>query len=346
MLSDHIDEREKAKVALAYRSVKANMTTEHLADVNKEMAKLEGTFGDRALSLAMDQTSKSSWDASVTPHVDQLPFGMVGQGQQAAVKIALAVSRRADDARVIMIEEPENHQSHTHLNQLLKRIIDLSGSDQQIFVTTHSSFVLNRLGLDNLLFINEGIVSRMGQLPKDTVEYFQKLSGYDTLRMVLATKVVLVEGPSDEILFERFYKDGHNGKRPVEDGIDVISMHGLATRRSLEFARALGKRCAVLRDNDGKDPSDLTSGLSDLISDERQIFIGAVEAGATLEPQLCAVNDDATLRQILGLTDRADTQKWMTNNKTESAFRIATSQESITPPAYFTEAIEFIDGGQ
>jgi putative ATP-dependent endonuclease of OLD family len=291
----------------------------------------------------MDQSARSSWDASVVPHVADVPFAMAGQGQQASVKIALAMGHKASAARVVMVEEPENHLSHTSLNKLLWRIEQLVSQDQQLFVTTHSSYVLNRLGLDSLLFISSGKAASFTDISTETVGYFKKLPGYDTLRMVLADLFVLVEGPSDEILFEHFYKTAKS-KRPIEDGIDVISMRGLALRRCLELAKALGKSCAVLRDNDGMEPAEILDGLTGLIdSPSRRVFIGDVADGPTLEPQVLTANpDDALMRRMLGVTAKASLVTWMTNNKTEAALRIAETSESVNPPSYFTKAIEFI----
>jgi len=161
--------------------------------------------------------------------------------------------------------------------------------------------------------------------------------------MVLADKFVLVEGPSDEILFERFYRD-KNGRRPIDAGIDVISMRGLALRRCLELAQALGKGCAALRDNDGTEPVDHLLEIKDLLSETRKAFIGEVVRGATLEPQVVCANDEAKLRRILKIQPRAILATWMKNNKTEAALRLAESTEALAAPDYFTAAIEFVDG--
>ncbi|MCZ4327905.1 ATP-dependent nuclease [Brachybacterium paraconglomeratum] len=347
ILSDHLKPEDKAQVSLAFRQVKEEMTDQHLKSVNEDMKRLEGALDDRNISLAMDQSSRTSWDASVTPHVADLPFAMAGQGQQAAIKIALAMSRSADKARVAMIEEPENHLSHTSLNVLVKRIEDLAGDEQQLFITTHSSFLLNRLGLNGLQLVSNGAVSTFNQITQDTVRYFQKLPGYDTLRMVLADRFVLVEGPSDEILFERFYKDT-TGHLPMQDGIDVFSMRGLSLARCLELAKVTGKRCAVLRDNDGKSPDDLIADLGDLIDgNDRAAFIGDPALGHTLEPQIVKANpDEALLRRAVQPPQSSDVTKWMSSdkNKTEAALRIADAAETLTPPLYFTQAIEFIRG--
>jgi len=343
ILSDHLAPDEKAAVSLAFRTVKEQMTATHLKSVNDKMAKLEGALDDKPISLGMDQSARGSWDTSVVPHVAEVPFAMAGQGQQATIKIALAMSQRASAARVVMVEEPENHLSHTSLNILLSRIEALAGEAQQLFITTHSSFVMNRLGIDGLKLISAGRAGSFKELSKETVEYFKKLPGYDTLRMVLADRFVLVEGPSDEILFERFYRDAH-GCRPIDHGVDVISMRGLSLKRCLEMAKALGKRCAALRDNDDNDPSELIAELGDLVDDTtRKVFIGATSMGTTLEPQVVKANpDDALMRRVLGVTDRADLATWMTNDKTGAALRIAEATERLTAPTYFKEAIEFI----
>jgi len=321
------------------------MGQEHLTGINDRIESSESTLNQAPLSLAMDQSARGSWDASVVPHVGGVPFGMAGQGQQAVVKTLLAMSRQAAAARVVMIEEPDNHLSHTSLNWLLDRIESLATDEQQLFVTTHSSFVLNRLGLNGLgLVTSTGVVS-FADLPSDTIRFMQRQPGFDTLRMVTADKVVLVEGPSDEIMFERFYKDANGGVRPIENGIDVIAMRGLTITHGLRLASFLGKRCAVLRDNDGTDPDDIISDLEDsLVDAERQVFIGSVPCGSTLEPQIIKANSEDTIRRILGTRSDATLLTWMTNNKTEAAMRLAESSERIVPPPYFTAAIGFIDG--
>jgi len=273
-----------------------------------------------------------------------VPFAMAGQGQQATVKISLAMSRQSARANFVMVEEPENHLSHTSLTTLLSRMASLAGEQQQLFITTHSSFVLNRLGLDSLLLVGPEGAWRIPDLDPDTVTYFKKLPGYDTLRMGLASKVVLVEGPSDEIIFERVFKDRFS-KRPMECGIDVLSMRGLALGRCLELCAALDKKVAALRDNDGTEPSELRSSVESWLSNgRRELFVGEVAHGRTLEPQLIYFNHEAQLRNILQLTPQADLLTWMTREKTEAALRIAESSVSLVPPEYMRLAAEFIHG--
>lgn len=345
MLGDFVEPKERAAISVAHRSARHNISMTTLTDVNKRIA-AEGTkLHDKDLGLQMDQSAGATWESSVVPHVGDIPFALAGQGQQAAIKVALAMNRSADTTAFVLIEEPENHLSHTSLTRLIARIEALAG-ERQVFITTHSSYVLNRLGLDKLRLLHAGKPTSFSAISPGTVRYFKRLSGFDTLRIVLAEKLVLVEGPSDEMVFERAFRDKH-AKAPIEAGIDVLSMAGVSLARALELAAALGRRAAGIRDNDGKPASHWEAKVAEhLQTGIRELFIGDPADGKTLEPQLAHVNDDATLRTALGLGNTDDdkaTVDWMTENKTEGSLLLAESDTSVTFPDYLQKAIEFVE---
>ncbi|OWW18064.1 ATP-dependent nuclease [Noviherbaspirillum denitrificans] len=344
ILGSQLEHHERANISRQYRDYKAVLSDTAFKSVNERIGKLHSTLHEQPISLAMDQTTRTSWEESVAPHVDGVPFAMAGQGQQSAIKIALAMNKHAGRAKFVMIEEPENHLSHTSLTRLLHRMETLTSDDQQLFITTHSSSVLNRLGLEALQFLGPTAPVKLNELDPETVRYFKKLPGFDTLRIVLADRIVLVEGPSDEIVFERVFKDLH-GKRPMECGIDVLSMRGLSLGRGLELCERLGKKVAALRDNDGIESEELRKPLAQWLKPgSREVFIGEVAHGRTLEPQMIHHCGEAQLRTILGITDKADVGTWMSREKTEAALRIASSSEQFTPPAYMLQAAQFIHG--
>ncbi len=99
--------------------------------------------------------SRYTWDGSLITQLDKIPFDFIGKGEQAIIKTDLALSnKRSEASSIILIEEPECHISHTRLNQLLKSIKE-NYEDKQIIISTHSSFVSNKLGLDNLILLNQ-----------------------------------------------------------------------------------------------------------------------------------------------------------------------------------------------
>lgn len=343
MLGDFVEPKERAAVSVAHRSARHAITETALASVNARIAAQGTKLHDKNLGLQMDQSAGASWETSIVPHVGDVPFALSGQGQQAAIKVALAMNRSATATSYVLIEEPENHLSHTSLTRLIARIEKLAG-DRQVFITTHSPYVLNRLGLDKLRLLHAGSSTSFAAISKETVRYFKRLSGFDTLRIVLASKLVLVEGPSDEMLFERAFLDKH-GITPSSAGIDVMSMSGVALARALELSAALGRRVAAIRDNDGKPAAHWEGKVADhLEPGKRQLFIGDPSLGRTLEPQLLHVNAETVLRSVFDIQDEGKTTaEWMADHKTEGALLLSESSSVVTYPEYLMRAIEFVE---
>ena len=105
-------------------------------------------------------------------------------------------------------------------------VIEKAASGRQIIASTHSSFVANKLGLENLILLSGDNCCSMQSLKKETFEFFKKVAGYDTLRLILCKKSILVEGDSDELVVQRAYMDTHEGRLPIQDGIDVMTVGG------------------------------------------------------------------------------------------------------------------------
>jgi putative ATP-dependent endonuclease of OLD family len=339
MLSDNLDGKERAKVSVEHRKSKQHFTDNVLQPINQRIAEQSSKLHDLPIGLQMDQSSRSSWETDIVPQVGTIPFAMSGQGRQASIKVALAMSRSTATCRFVLVEEPENHLSYGSLHKLVDRIATLAQPDQQLFVTTHSSFVLNRLGLDRLLLLHGGTATKLTELTSDTVNYFRKLAGYDTLRLVLAHKLALVEGPADCIVLERAYRDVTQ-RTPTADGVDIVTMGGLTFKRAFELCACLGRPAVGLQDNDGRSVEDVRSEVADFLEEGRRIHLVSDSAsGRTLEPQIVRANSDSLLRSVLGRTNKADLETWMTNNKTEAALLIFDASESITFPDYINEAV-------
>lgn len=341
LLEERLDKRTRTSLSLEHRKMRSRLGSEFLTGINATLAEeSEGTLGP-AIGVQVDQSRAASWESTLVPQLDLVPFGLSGQGEQAIAKTVLAMSNTASRSNYVLVEEPENHLSHTRLRILLRLIEDLANG-RQVFVTTHSSYVLNRLGLDQLALLSGGNIHRLTDLDHTTSQYFRKLSGFDTLRILLADCMVLVEGPSDEILFNRFFRD-QCGSEPLDLGIDVMAINGTSFRRGFELAMLLGKRIVAIRDNDGKNIQAIQDSLSDYLKPgERDLFIGDKEGGKTLEPQMLHANGESALRKILQLSEDKNIRKWMKRHKTESALALAETNESLNPPTYIAQAIEAI----
>lgn len=342
IISEQLEPAERVELSRAYRSMREHFSgNDSIEAIN---AKLEGSqheVSDKKLSLSIDISQRTSWETSLVPHLDDLPFQYVGSGGQSILKILLALNQAADSSHVILCEEPENHQSPGSLNVLVRKVAERC-QGKQVLVTTHSSFVLNKLGLDKLVLLTPSGGLRLTDLPPDTLEYFKKLSGYDTLRIVLAERVILVEGPSDELIVQRAYRDAHGGKMPLEDNVDVINVRGLSFKRFLDIAKPLKTRVDVVTDNDGKDPAEVLAGYADYVdADHISVHVGSGEGGPSLEPQLLHANGREALNGLLGraASDDPTLQAWMTDNKTTCALTLFEAEHDVNIPSYIQDAV-------
>lgn len=341
IISNSLEEKERVELARAYRSLREEFAgKDAIEEINTKLDASHDDVSDKKFSLSIDVSSKTAWESSLVPHLDDFPIQYVGKGDQSMLKIMLALHKRLEAAHVVLVEEPENHLSPGSLNSLVRKIADRC-ADKQVFITTHSSYVLNKLGLSCLILIHDQQTLRLENLPPDTQTFFMRLSGYDTLRIVLAKKVVLVEGPSDDLIVQRAYRDKH-GQLPMEAGIDIFEARGLTFKRFLDIAKPLGKPTVVVTDNDGKESSEVRDALKAYTDDSKiVVHTGEKTQGKTLEPQLIASTGRTTLNQVLGKAYDTDDAllMHMTANKTDVALQLFLTEKPLTFPAYINDAV-------
>lgn len=341
IINDALDVKERVNLALTYRGLKESFAREESIDtINKKLTSDKGTLSDKKLSVSIDITQKSNWETNLTSYLDEIPFQFIGKGEQNMLKMNLALETKANQSQLILIEEPENHLSFSSMNLLINKIQDKC-KDKQLIVATHSAFVLNKLGIKKVILLGHDLSHiTLQNLDDETQKYFKKLPGYDTLRLILAKKSILVEGPSDELIVQKAYLNKYN-KLPIADGIDVISVRGLSFKRFLEIALLLKKEVHVVTDNDGN-IEQLERKYENYTSDKVKIFYDKDTAYPTLEPQIIKINSLKTLNSILGRSDASknEIQKFMEANKSEAALMIFESATNITFPKYIEDAIE------
>lgn len=347
IIKDGLDRSEQIGLAQSYRKLKQSFNEDpNITALNTkitESAKISG----KQLSITVDLSSNNSWESQLTTNFNNIPFDQIGKGEQCIVKTNLAlVHSHEKDKNLILIEEPENHLSHTKLNALIKKIQE-NRNDKQIIISTHSSFVANKLGLENLILIDNKQTKFFRDLPSDTYQYFQKLAGYNTLRLILCRKAVLVEGPSDELVFQKKYIQENNGRLPIEDGIDVISVAGLAFKRFLEIAKLVEKPVAVITDNDGKYQEKIINKYQEYWNISYiKISADPRENLNTLEPQFIDANqaDFSKLCQVIGFCGDQNfdaIKSYMVNAKTDWALKLFDSEEVLEYPNYIKEVVDW-----
>lgn len=356
IVRDLLSAEEVTSVAQAHRKMRDTfMDDPSIQAINTRISN-ESTIVDGQVSLSVDLGTKNAWENSLVTQLNDVPFGYIGKGAQCVLKTELALTQKqAQNAQIILLEEPESHLSFSKLNQLIHSI-QKKYNDKQIIISTHSSFVANKLGLENLLLLDNHRITKVSALP--SAAFFKKVAGYDTLRLILCKKAILVEGDSDELILQKAYMMQNEAKLPIQDQVDVISV-GTSFLRFLEIADTLQIPVVVVTDNDG-DVNALEKKYANYLGSNAKPHIkicydSVVDTGSltigkkpynynTLEPKLLKANgnDVALFNGIFGTsyTDADDLRKYMKHNKTECALAIFDTDKTVVFPAYITEAIK------
>ncbi|EGM79811.1 RecF/RecN/SMC N-terminal domain-containing protein [Rheinheimera sp. A13L] len=348
IIKNDLEDLERVRLSQAYRKMKDQFIEDDAVKAINTKITAKAKISEKTLNVSVDLSTQNSWETALMTYLDNVPFHQIGKGEQCIIKTNLALAhQRNQEANLVLIEEPENHLSHTKLNQLIKTVSD-SCIGKQVIISTHSSYVANKLGLENLILLNDRKVVRLADLDPTTFDFFKKLPGYQTLRILLCKKAVLVEGDSDELIFQKCYMESNDARLPIEDGIDVISVK-LTFKRFLDIAIKIKQPVAVITDNDGNYDSKITKKYKDYLGYPCvKIFADLRDELNTLEPQFVSVNSQnlKLLREVLELDDKHyDTAEkivdHMVNNKTSWALKVFESKKSLHYPDYIQSAVKW-----
>nr|MBL0726062.1 AAA family ATPase [Rickettsiales bacterium] len=353
IIKNNLKGEEKVAISQTYRKMKETFMSEDSIKKINEKINNESKITEHQVNISVDFSSKDAWENSLMTYLDKIPFHQIGKGEQCIIKTNLALAhKKTAESNVILIEEPENHLSYTTLNKFIKNI-ELQSENKQMIISTHSSFIANKLGLETLILLNNNKTTRLNELKKETFSFFKKLPDFKTLRLLMGKKTILVEGPSDELIVQKAYMSMNNGKLPIEDGIDVISV-GICFKRFLEIAEKIDKNIAVVTDNDGDYENKIAKKYSEYGNSKTiKIFADNDNTLPTLEPQFINANKD-NLKKLYSVVkngssldkeeddlSKDDLSKYMLKNKTNCALSIFESEEEFKYPSYIKDVIEW-----
>lgn len=362
IINTSVDKHARPTLNLNYRQLKIQFNEKPDVKAINGQLNAGNELSDKTLKIVADITPSGSWDSNLALAVDDISFAHIGKGEQNQIQIKVAIQNKAKDADVVMLEEPENHLSHINLIRLVS-YIEHKNTGKQIFLTTHSSYVLNKLSIKKLCLLSTEYV-KLEDIDEDTVKTLKRLPGYDTLRLVLAQKVILVEGPSDELILKKIYR-GLKGHLPEEDGIDIIVVRGIGFKVYLDIAEALKHPVRVVKDNDHDYQKNIVDWRNEDYKDCDFIECFSPEDTAqhSLEPALVAANGDTVAdldklakvmlspktygKEYAACTDLAAKRAFMNGwydtprKKVDSAIRIFDTPETISYPDYLTKAMTF-----
>lgn len=344
-INEYLTEEDMTELRHAYRANRHEFTDNQAVKRLNEKLQQSHSFDGKVITLNLRESGTDEWKGDMSISLDGIPLENSGLGTQNMFKSEIFLLQNSD-VDILIIEEPENNLSYANMSVLISKLSE--SKEKQLFISTHSSFVANKLGLQYLhLVANNGIIP-FKMLSQDTYDYFLKLPGYNTLRILLANHAILVEGPADELIVQRAYIDNY-GKQPIEAGIDVVTVDSLAFQRYCELSSLIKKPITIVTDNDGnvQKVKERYKKYGELVT----LCVESDNSLNTLEPSVLAVNLDnfeefkaiVYYGKDIESRDIESIKNFMLGNKTEWSMRVLTSKKRIKYPTYILEAIGIAD---
>lgn len=329
------EDGERHKHKNEYRKHKRLFRDDVLKDIN---AKLDD------YQFAIVTNTKSNLEADLTLTEGEISIDNKGKGKQCFIKTEFALQKKKSShpLDVLLLEEPENHLSHTNMKRLVTSIAH--AEDQQMIVTTHNSMISTRLDLRNAILLNSSSADAgtLADLSSGTSDFFMKAPDNNVLEFVLAGKVILVEGDAEYILMEALFKLVTGNELDATD-IHVISVGGTSFKRYMELAKLLGVRTAVIRDNDGEYQANCVDRYADYVANNIRVFSETDDEITTFEISIYRNNTAMCDGLFSGGRIKLAPQEYMLKNKTTSAMRLITEKaEELIVPDYIRDAIQWI----
>lgn len=187
---------------------------------------------------------------------DGKTYPTAGDGRKKIVEYSILgmESRESEKKKIniFLVEELENHL-HRSLQISLSFQLFEDRLFRHMFITTHSSLIVSRMDKVTLvkLYNPEKAYGKSVEyiVPKEYKKNKAKLNT-ELSEAIFAEKVLLVEGPSEKILFERVLTD--LAPKYECKGRYILQVDGVAFKTYYEILNKLGIKCLIKTDNDLK----------------------------------------------------------------------------------------------
>ncbi len=196
--------------------------------------------------------------SNIVPYIkqdtDETLYPTSGEGRKKLLVYAIfdLLSKEEEEKKInlFLIEEPENHL-HRSMQIALSHVLFLDDKYQYLFLTTHSPYVLAEMDQVNLVRIynEDKIVSKsvVYTVPSEFKSQ-RKMLNRGLVEAVFADKVLLVEGPSENVLFGKVLSEINPFYEA--DGIYILPVGGFGFKPYYEILDALQIDNVIKTDND------------------------------------------------------------------------------------------------
>ena len=196
--------------------------------------------------------------SNIVPYIkqetDNSLYPTSGEGRKKLLVYAIfdLLSKEEEEKKITIfsIEEPENHL-HRSMQIALSHILFLDNKYQYLFITTHSPYVLAEMDQINLVRIyNEDKIVSKSVLYRVPTKFKsqRKMLNRGLVEAIFADKVLLVEGPSENVLFGKVLSEINPFYEA--DGIYILPVGGFGFKPYYHILDALQIDNIIKTDND------------------------------------------------------------------------------------------------
>ena len=216
-------------------------------------------FRDEGISVSIkSEIAVKGLYSNIIPYIkqndDENLYPTAGEGRKKLLAYSifdiLADENAEKKITLFLIEEPENHL-HKSMQIALSQILFTDTKYTYLFVTTHSPFVLYEMDDVNLVRIYSDRkingISTFYKVPEN-YEKARKMLNRCLSEAIFANKVLLVEGPSEYMLFSKVLAIVHQFYEA--DGIYILPVDGIGFQMYISILDKLEIFNVIKTDND------------------------------------------------------------------------------------------------
>ncbi len=252
---------------------------------------------------------------------------------------------------ILTIEEPEAHLciNNIRLMSSFLKAFASKNKSAQLFYSTHSTELINKMDLKNVIIVHEGnAFSLLQELEEEERDYLTKNPNLDLFKLFFSKKCILFEGISEEMLI-RSYLDSKNELSDIE----LISFHKGYTK-IIEIWKKVNSgtsnKLGIIRDYDYQDKAKKDH---DKYDDGKTICVRTTDE-KTLEPEIVKTGDNYTILkdkygETLGWKDMSfeEMQKAWQNAKASDMLTICKDIEcgelpDLEMPKHIKDVLDFM----
>jgi putative ATP-dependent endonuclease of the OLD family len=247
------------------------------------------------------------------------------------------------------IEEPESHLSSNNLNLVIdyiKKSVAESESLFQTILTSHSPNAINKLELSNVIALSDNKAINLRSVDPLLVSYLSKRPNFDILKLLFSNKVILVEGPSEEMLINTLLSNDTSNL----SSIDVISIGQKGFKIFLDIWLKLNKenpnkKIGIIRDFDNQPNAKKEHDQYEI--DNSNIFVRTTTE-YTLEDEFIKTGTNCiVLSELFGIdNDYKLVTEHLKSSKTETMLTLCNAWQKnkvlFVPPKHIAEIIDLV----